>query len=70
MQLSEHFSLEELIASEVAARLGIDNTPPAEMALAKGAGNSMHLQGLAADILCPKLGPPLDVCRAIVAAGI
>jgi len=105
MQLSEHFSLEELIASEVAARLGIDNTPPAEIALnlkvlaqglervraalggkpihvnsgyrcpalntaIKGAGNSMHLQGLAADILCPKLGPPLDVCRGIVEAGI
>jgi zinc D-Ala-D-Ala carboxypeptidase len=105
MQLSEHFSLEELIASEAAARLGIDNTPPAEIALnlkvlaeglervraalggkpihvnsgyrcpalnaaIKGAGNSMHMQGLAADILCPQLGPPLDVCRAIVAAGI
>lgn len=27
MQLSEHFSLEELVASETAARLGIDNTP-------------------------------------------
>jgi hypothetical protein len=27
VQLSEHFSLEELIASEVAARAGIDNTP-------------------------------------------
>ena len=105
MQLSEHFSLEELVASESAARLGIDNTPPAEIVLnlkglaqglervraalggkpihvnsgyrcpalntaIKGAGNSMHMQGLAADILCPQLGPPLDVCRAIVAAGI
>jgi len=27
MMLSEHFSLEELTASEVAARAGIDNTP-------------------------------------------
>jgi uncharacterized protein YcbK (DUF882 family) len=105
MQLSEHFSLEELIASEVAARLDVDNTPPADIALnlkvlaqglervraalggkpihvnsgyrcpalntaIKGARNSMHLQGLAADIVCPQLGPPLDVCRAIVAAGI
>ena len=30
MMLSAHFSLEELTASEVAARAGIDNTPSAE----------------------------------------
>lgn len=41
MQLSEHFSLEELIASEVAARAGIDNRPSPEIienlrALAQG----------------------------------
>ena len=30
MMLSEHFTLEELTASEVAARAGIDNTPSAE----------------------------------------
>src|SRR5207249_7874217 len=30
LMLSEHFSLEELTASEVAARAGIDNTPSAE----------------------------------------
>ena len=29
--LSAHFSLEELTASEVAARAGIDNTPSAEV---------------------------------------
>lgn len=28
MQLTEHFSLEELIDSDTAVRLGIDNTPP------------------------------------------
>lgn len=28
MQLSEHFSFEELIASDIAERHGIDNTPP------------------------------------------
>jgi hypothetical protein len=105
MQLTEHFSLEELIASEFAARQGIDNTP-ADGLLANlralagglervrtalggkpihvnsgyrcsalntaigGAGNSMHIQGLAADILCPQFGQPLAVCRAIVAAGL
>jgi zinc D-Ala-D-Ala carboxypeptidase len=105
MQLTEHFSLEELIASEVAARSGIDNTPPANIvsnlrvlaqglervraafggkpihvnsgyrcaalnAAIGGAGNSLHMQGLAADIVCPQVGEPLVVCRAIVAAGI
>lgn len=105
MQLTEHFSLEELIASEVAARKHIDNTPPGDLivnlrALAEGlervravldgkpihvnsgyrcvalntavggAGNSMHMRGLAADILCPQFGPPLTVCRNIADAGI
>ena len=28
MQLSQHFTLEEMTFSETAARLGIDNTPP------------------------------------------
>ena len=105
MQLSEHFSLEELVASETAARTGIDNTPSPQLmpnlrALAQGleqvrtalgglpihinsgfrcaalnsavggAKSSMHMRGLAADILCPQFGTPLEVCRAIVAAGI
>jgi hypothetical protein len=105
MQLSEHFSLEELIASEMAARQGIDNTPSDAIvanlrALAEGlervravlggkpvrvtsgyrcaalnaaiggATNSMHMRGLAADILCPQFGSPLEVCRAIVDAGL
>jgi len=105
MQLSEHFSLEEMVSSEVAARSRIDNTPTAA-ALANlrilaagleqvrhalgdrpihvnsgfrclalndaigGAKNSMHILGLAADIVCPRFGSPLEVCRAIVAAGI
>ena len=105
MMLSAHFSLEELTASEIAARAGIDNTPSAEVArnLARLAGsleivrvalgnkpvhitsgyrsarlnqmvggskNSIHIQGLAADILCPAFGPPLEVCRAIAKSGI
>src|ERR1051325_8425715 len=102
MQLTEHFSLEELIASEVAARKGIDNTPPDDI-VAKlrvlaaglervravrdgpihvtsgyrclalntaigGAHDSMHIQGLAADILCPRLGAPPRAGRAPAAA--
>ena len=35
-----------------------------------GARNSMHMRGLAADILCPQFGTPLEVCRAIVAAKV
>lgn len=31
MQLTEHFSLEELSRSDTAARLGIDNSPPSEL---------------------------------------
>src|SRR2546425_5160406 len=105
MMLSEHFSLEELTASEVAARAGIDNTPSAETMrnllrlaaglelvraaignnpihvtsgyrsprlnqMVGGSKNSMHTHGLAADILCPTFGPPLEVCRAIATSGI
>lgn len=105
MMLTPHFSLEELTASETAARAGIDNTLPAARmpnirALAEGlelvrsalgnrpihinsgyrcealnmrvggAKSSRHLHGLAADIICPAFGTPLEVCRAIVAAGV
>ena len=103
--LSAHFSLEELTASEVAARADIDNTPSAEVLrnlkrlaeglelvrvalgnkpvhvtsgyrsarlnqMVGGSKNSMHIQGLAADILCPAFGPPLEVCRAIAKSAI
>ena len=105
MQLTEHFSLEELIASEIAARKGIDNTPsPAVLAnlrvLAQGlerirtvlggkpirvtsgyrckalneavggSARSAHMDGLAADIVCPQFGTPLVVCCAIRDAGL
>ena len=105
MQLTEHFSMEELIASETAARAGIDNSPtddiivnlrllaegleraraalngkpihinsgyrsPRLNAAVGGASKSMHMRGLAADILCPQFGPPLEVCRALARAGL
>lgn len=105
MQLTEHFSLEELTASEMAVRSGIDNTPTPEIIanlrrLAEGlervrvalhgkpihvssgyrcealnraiggAAKSAHIQGLAADIICPQFGSPLEVCRAIAETGI
>ena len=102
--ISANFSLEELTASEVAARAGIDNTPSAEVVrnlarlaeglelvrralgnksvhitsgyrsarlnqMVGGSKNSMHIQGLAADILCAPFGPP-EVCRAIARSSI
>jgi hypothetical protein len=105
MQLSAHFSVAILSASDTAQRRGIDNTPAAEIVanlriLAEGleqvmaaldgrplrinsgfrcaqlnsaiggAAGSMHMQGLAADILCPEFGSPLEVCRAIVAHAV
>lgn len=105
MQLSPHFSLEELIASQNAARLGIPNTPdsdalanlralasslekirtllgcvvivtsgfrsPALNAATPGSSKtSMHMRGLAADVICPQFGAPYDVCKAIVGSTI
>ena len=35
-----------------------------------GSKHSMHMQGLAADILCPAFGPPLEVCRAIARSSV
>ena len=105
MQLSANFSLEELIASEIAARAGIDNTPTPEVlvnlrtlaqglelvrhalgdrpihvtsgyrcpelnARVGGVSNSAHTSGLAADILCPQFGSPLEVCWAIASQHI
>jgi hypothetical protein len=103
--LTSHFSLEELIVSEVAERAGIDNTPTDAIlvnlrTLAEGleririvlgsrpihitsgyrcealnekvggSQRSAHIDGLAADFICPSFGPPLAVCRAIVEAMI
>lgn len=104
MNLTEHFSLEELTASTTAARLGIDNTPPADVLqnlhllavyleqvrvvlgqpvsvrsgyrcptlnrAVGGSKNSQHMTGMAADIISPRFGNPLAVCRAIAKSGI
>lgn len=100
MNLTEHFTLEELTHSEVSARAGISNVPPDALIpnlerlarglerirlvlqekpilissgyrsprlnqMVGGSARSMHMQGLAADILCPQFGTPLMVCEAI-----
>jgi hypothetical protein len=105
VKLTPHFSLEEFVASEVAARAGIDNTPSVEIVanlqrLARylevlrgalqdlpihvtsgyrclelnqrigGARNSAHIQGWAADIVCPEFGTPLEVCWAVAKSGL
>lgn len=41
---------------------------PAVNAAAKGAADSAHLLGLAADFIAPAFGTPLDICRRIQAA--
>lgn len=104
MQLTPHFSLEELCHSDTANAEGIDNTPslqvsknltvtaqmleqvrtllghpiqvtsgfrcPTLNARVGGVSNSAHLYGMAADILCPDFGTPLEVCYRIANSGI
>lgn len=104
MRLSDHFTLEELVFSSTAQRLGIDNSPSLEivahlttlaMGLEKvrirlgaamhidsgyrcqalnvavgGSKTSAHLQGYAADFLCPQFGAPLAIVRSVAASGI
>lgn len=104
-KLSRNFFLSELLASSVAVRLGIPNTPTASdlgnirnflapglqsvrdlldvpmvvssgyrgqalNAAVGGSKTSQHMVGLAADFTAPGFGTPLQVCRAIVAAGL
>lgn len=104
MNLTGHFTLEELTASDVAARLGLDNTPsPAIMQnlhtladkleevrcvlgrpviVSSGyrslpvnrtlgsKDTSAHIQGLAADFICPGFGSPLEVAEELAAHGV
>jgi zinc D-Ala-D-Ala carboxypeptidase len=35
-----------------------------------GSSTSQHVQGLAADFICPEFGPPLEIARAICASAI
>lgn len=99
MNLSAHFTLDQLTASEVALRRGLDNIPDAETIenlreLARGleqvrsllghpmhissgyrspkvnsavggSPTSAHVQGHAADFVCPSYGPPKEICKAI-----
>ena len=43
---------------------------PALNAAVGGSTASQHVQGLAADFVCPNFGPPLDVARAIGVSAI
>lgn len=104
MQLSEHFSLEELTASVTGSKLKIDNSPAPEIiehlklvaaglekvrallggpitinsgyrcpALNKavgGAKQSAHMEGYAADFVCPSFGKPIDIVKKIAASSI
>ena len=100
MQLSTHFTLEEFVASQWAARAGIENDPgPVELENLKrlamtmeavryalgapilitsgyrcpevnrhvgGSATSMHVQGLAADFICPGFGTPYQVAKKLM----
>lgn len=104
MQLSQHFSLEELTHSDLATRKGIDNAPNVDQienlktlagtleqvrellghpihinsgfrgiklnAALGGAKASAHLEGLAADFVCPEFGTPQEICIEIAASNI
>jgi zinc D-Ala-D-Ala carboxypeptidase len=43
---------------------------PALNKAVKGSPTSDHMDGYAADFICPGYGRPIDVCRAIIKAGI
>ena len=102
MNLSPHFTEEELTASSTGQRLGINNAPSDEIrdnlatladglervramlgcamhidsgyrcpklnAAVKGAKNSAHLNGLAADFVAPGFGTPQEIVARLVAS--
>lgn len=105
MNLTAHFTYEELYASEIADRNNIDNEPKEQwikdnlLFLAQNLesvrrllGNpihvnsayrslpvnnllgskptSAHCKGLAADIVCPNFGSPIDIVNAIIGSAI
>lgn len=99
-KLSAHFSLEELVISDIAKKHGVDNSPdystiqnlkimaekleevrailgnkPIKIQsgyrskklndMVGGAGKSAHLEGLAADFVCPAFGTPYEICTEL-----
>ena len=80
MQLSDHFTLEELVRSDTAIRLDINNTPD-ENAIEnlkiltlnralKSKDSSWHVLGLAADFHSPSYGDIQSVMKKIVDSDI
>ncbi|MBI3514386.1 MAG: DUF882 domain-containing protein [Proteobacteria bacterium] len=43
---------------------------PALNAFVHGAANSQHMEGLAADFICPQAGTPAEICQRIENSGI
>lgn len=104
MNLTDHFTLEELCLSSTAERQGIDNTPDSGIvenlkvlargletvrallgrpmhidsgyrcaalnAAVKGAKDSAHVKGYAADFICPGFGNPLEIVHAISSSAL
>jgi len=104
MNLSPHFTLEEMVISQH-LRSGMDNTPPPGAmtnllrlatkleevrislggrpitvssgyrckklnTLIGGSRTSQHMQGLAADFICPAFGTPREICQHLLDEGV
>ena len=105
MKLSPHFTFEELIVSDKAKELGLDNTPDSSLlphmqvlaaglekvrallgdspihvnsgyrspevnAAIGGSKRSAHMDGYAADFVCPGFGSPLLIVRHLRDSGL
>ena len=70
--LTELAQVLERVRTLLGAELHIDSgfRSPKLNAAIGGSANSAHLEGYAADILCPGFGSPRDVCKAIEGSGI
>lgn len=76
---SAQANLERLAQSLELVRIVLGNNPihvnsgyrsPTVNRLVGGAPDSAHMYGLAADIICPAFGPPVEVCQAIANHGL
>jgi len=72
-------NLKRLAITLEAVRMALGDKPitvlsgfrsPAVNKLVGGADKSAHLQGLAADIICPAFGTPRQICERLIASGL
>src|SRR5207249_1456445 len=70
MQLAQGLELVRTALGNNAVHITSGYRSPRLNQMVGGSTHSMHMQGLAADVLCPGFGPPLEVCRAIAESGV